>query len=537
MNDLRALALGIFSAAALCACGGGTTSVAPPTSVPTASPTPAGNTTTLSIATGAATMNLPAVNGATPTVAFDAVSPPAGASIAVTVSTSPPPGAGALASAGRTPRDRAARAVTRTTLAYVSFVPSASITFRAFPAFTFNFPQSLVPAGTTLHEAFLDGATAQPVYQYDIAFGANGATLSSTYGTTTLLAGKTYVYVIYLESGTASPSPGPTSTPTTAPSTAPSSSPAPATFLHSPVTITKVTDGFNAGGQLYDGAMALGSDGKLWLADQRTQAIRPLDPATRVLGAGYSFKPPGFSSSIRPAMITNGVDGRLWIVSFDDVSNIYAMSLDGTIQKISQNAGRTDYVNRLVAGSDGRMWGIAANTVRAFTAAGVMSVYPMPVTTRTGNDCPSLTLNSDGNVWYVCRNAVGKVTPSGTITEYPGNGNTFIGAGTEGSVWIMGSGLHIARVSASGAYTEYPLPNYEITCTSMVRGPDDALYLGCGNNLYRVTPSGASIGTITLLANYQTANYTTGFAALTVGPDNHSLWSVDDGGPYAQLIQ
>ncbi len=303
------------------------------------------------------------------------------------------------------------------------------------------------------------------------------------------------------------------------------------------MTITKVADGFPAGGEFYDGQMTLAGDGKLWLADQRTQAIRPLDPATRVLGTGYKFIPPGATASIRPGNLTRGVDGRLWIVTFDDTSNIYAMSLDGTLQKIdSRNAARTNYVNRLVAGSDGRMWGISADSVRAFSPSGAISVYPLPVTTRTGNDCPSLTLNPDGNVWYVCRNTVGKVTPSGAITEYPGQGNTFIGAGPDGSVWIAGSGLHVGRVSPAGTYTEYPLAAYESTCTSIVRGPDDAMYLGCANDLYRIVSTGASTGAMTILANYATPNYTTGFSALTVGPDAHSLWTLNDV-PYAQLIQ
>ncbi len=224
MNDLRALALGLLSAAALCACGGTTQSVPTailPTPVATATPTPApvSGSTTLSVAAGPATVVLPQVNGAVPTVAFDAISPPAGASIAVTVSTTVP--AGTLALSGR---NRATRSVTRTTLAYVTWTPSTTIVLRAFPQFTFNFPQSLVPAGTTLHEAFLDGSTSQPVYQLDVAFGPNGATLTSSASAPTLQAGKQYVFVIYLETGSGA-TPSPTASPTTAPSAAPSVTP------------------------------------------------------------------------------------------------------------------------------------------------------------------------------------------------------------------------------------------------------------------------------------------------------------------------
>ncbi len=551
MFALRPLALGLLCLGALSACGG-TQSTVPATlpapvatAVPTASPTPAGSTTTtLAVSAAPATAALPALNGATATVTFGAVNPPAGATIAVSASTTPPGGIVALQG-----RNRRTQAVTRTTLVYFTWIPSATIALSAFPQLSATFPTSTVPAGTSLHEAFLDGSTAQPVYQLDVAFGANGATLSSTASAPTLQAGKPYVFVIYLETG-AAPSPAPSTAPSTAPSSAPSvapsatpsavpsatPSPVSGAFLGNPASITKVADGFPAGGEFYDGQMTLGSDNRLWLADQRTQAIRPLDPVAKVLGAGYAFMPPGFTNTIRPGNLVRGVDDRLWIVTFDDTSNIYAMKLDGTLQKIdSRVPSRVGYVNRLAAGSDGRMWGISGDSMRVFTPAGGLTVYPLPGA-RTGNDCPTLTLASDGNMWYICHDAVGKVTPSGVVTEYPGHGGTLIGAGPDGSVWMKGSGLTVARVSPDGTYKEFPLPAYASSCTSFVRGPDDAMYLGCSGPLFRIVASGASAGAATVVADYRTAGYTTGFSALTVGPDGHSLWSLNDV-PYAQLIR
>ena len=69
-----------------------------------------------------------------------------------------------------------------------------------------------------------------------------------------------------------------------------------------------------------------------------------------------------------------------------------------------------------------------------------------------------------------------------------------------------------------------------------MRGPDGAMYLGCSAVLFRIVRTGASTGTMTVLANYMTPGYRTGFSALTVGPDRHSLWTLNDV-PYAQLIQ
>ncbi|MDQ6941533.1 MAG: hypothetical protein M3169_03350 [Candidatus Eremiobacteraeota bacterium] len=408
-----------------------------------------------------------------------------------------------------------------------------TITLSAFPQYTMSFPAALVPAGTTLHEAFLDGATAQPVYQFDIAFGPNGATLTSTAGAPTLQAGKTYIFVFYIEVSTGA-TPLPTATPM--PTAAPTSTPAAGAFLGNPVTITKVDTGFPVGGAFYEGQMTLAGDGQLWLADQRTQAIRPLDPVTRTLGTGYPFIPPGQTTTIRPGNLTTGVDGRLWIVTYDDTSNIYAMSLNGALQKMdSRVASHLNYVYRLVSGSDGRMWGISADSMRVFTTSGTMSTYPLPGA-RTGNDCRALTLNTDGNVWYACGNEVGKVTPAGVVTEYSGHGSTFIGAAPDGAVWIQGSGLHVGRVAPNGTYTEYPLAVYESLCTSIVQGADGAMYLGCPGTLFRIVSTGASMGSMTVVANYQTPNYTTGFTALTVGPDRHSLWTLSEGS-FAQLLR
>ena len=44
------------------------------------------------------------------------------------------------------------------------------------------------------------------------------------------------------------------------------------------------------------------------------------------------------------------------------------------------------------------------------------------------------------------------------------------------------------------------------------------------------------MGSMTLLVNYQTPNYITGFTALTVGPDGHSLWTLSEG-PFAQSLR
>lgn len=76
----------------------------------------------------------------------------------------------------------------------------------------------------------------------------------------------------------------------------------------------------------------------------------------------------------------------------------------------------------------------------------------------------------------------------------------------------------------------------ESLCTSIVQGADGAMYLGCPGTLFRIVSTGAAMGSMTVVANCQTAGCTTGFSALTVGPDRHSLWTLNDV-PYAQLLR
>ncbi len=92
------------------------------------------------------------------------------------VSSTPPSGTPAIAAAARK-----TLSISRIALAYYTFVPSVDIQLASFPSFTVSYPTSLFAAGATIKEAFLDAGT--------IAFGASGATFTSTVSTPKLRAG------------------------------------------------------------------------------------------------------------------------------------------------------------------------------------------------------------------------------------------------------------------------------------------------------------------------------------------------------------
>ncbi len=217
---LRLVAV-LIAVATVSACGG--TDNARLLPAPTAAPTAAPSFTSVTVASASA-QSLPTIGGGTASVSLAAVAgTPANATVAVTVSSTPPSGAIAIAAVGRKTLTGS-----RIPLAYYTFVPSVDIQLVSFPSFTVSYPTSLLPAGTTIKEAFLDAGTAQPVFTYDISFGPSGATFTSTATAPKLLAGKAYIFAFYFESvATATATPTVTPTPTATTNPTPTSSPSP----------------------------------------------------------------------------------------------------------------------------------------------------------------------------------------------------------------------------------------------------------------------------------------------------------------------
>jgi hypothetical protein len=197
MNRPR-LAAAVLTAALLAACGGGGVTTQP---VPLASPTSAPVSATLAVGTSPATQSLSVANGAAATISVTAAAgTPANASVAISTTAGVPAGGTAIAATLRQ-----IQAVSHVSLAYVIFVANVDVQLAAFPTFTFTFPASVLPAGATIHQAFSDPTVLPLGYIYDVANGANGAPLTTTASAKApkLIAGKTYVFALYYETGSA----------------------------------------------------------------------------------------------------------------------------------------------------------------------------------------------------------------------------------------------------------------------------------------------------------------------------------------------
>ncbi|MDP9017921.1 MAG: hypothetical protein M3N19_06355, partial [Candidatus Eremiobacteraeota bacterium] len=391
----------------LTACGAATNG---PTALPTTAPT-ASSSGTLSISTGAQTV--PTVGGATATVSIAAATgTPTGATLAVTASTTPPSGIIALAGMGRQ-----TRATTRVPLMYLTFVPSADIQLTTFPAFTISFPSSLLPAGSTIHEAFLDASSQQPVYTLDIAFGANSATLTSTASAPKLLAAKTYIFAFYYELGgalspspspspspsasampTATPSTSPTATPTATPTASPTPTPTPTSsgFL---TPVTSVTETAFASDSVATGVqtVAVGADGKIYFADAGHFSVQRIDPALGIVTYPQQYNDGGSMVNVGPTSVAKGRDGRMWFTT----SNNYLLALDqGAFSQVYKRAG-APALNAIVGHSDGNLWAIGSTAVAMITTSGSETDFTLPANPDRQR-CNAITSGPDGNLWYTC---------------------------------------------------------------------------------------------------------------------------------------
>jgi streptogramin lyase len=156
--------------------------------------------------------------------------------------------------------------------------------------------------------------------------------------------------------------------------------------------------------------------------------------------------------------------------------------------------------------------GLFLTSGSALAAVGDITEYPVP----TASGLVRITMGPDGNVWFTesVANRVAKITTSGAVTEYalptagrlPGD----IAVGPDGNLWFTesgsGTGGYIASVTTSGLFTEYPIPMANSPSGGLAVGADGNLWFasqvsGAGKvasgGLSKVASSGASVVKVT----------------------------------------
>lgn len=166
---------------------------------------------------------------------------------------------------------------------------------------------------------------------------------------------------------------------------------------------------------------------------------------------------------------------------------------------------------------------------------GVISEYPLPIASSNPSWISGgLPVVAKGDLWFTLQpntptpgntGAVAKITNSGVITTYtagisPGSGPSSIAADAIGNMWFTEAvGNQIAKITADGVVTEYPLPVASSRPAGIALGADDNMWFTLYNtgNIGSITPTG-------LLTEYATGlGPMAGPYGIALGPDGN-MW-------------
>jgi hypothetical protein len=129
--------------------------------------------------------------------------------------------------------------------------------------------------------------------------------------------------------------------------------------------------------------------------------------------------------------------------------------------------------------------------------------FPLPKNTTSGSLTSPLTVGAGGNIWFGVTTAAGtaiaRITPSGAITEFPlpaGYGlPAGLTAGPDGNLWFTEgpSGAKspgaIVRMTPSGALTKFSLPARHASPGDLTVGPDGNLWFTDSAAIGRLDPA------------------------------------------------
>jgi streptogramin lyase len=282
-----------------------------------------------------------------------------------------------------------------------------------------------------------------------------------------------------------------------------------------------------------------GPDGNLWYTEVAGLAIGQITPS----GVITEHVVPASSGGL-PDGITTGPDHNLW---FADNHAIRRLTPGGSFTRFPLASGRPAV--KIAAGPDGNLWfteqptsGLPA-AIGRITPQGTITEFLLSPNRRAFG----ITAGPDGNIWFTePEHAIGRLTPGGQITEFPYSGGpTDITVGPGGDLWFNGCGSAstpgrlVGRITTDGAITEYPVgsecfPGIDEAITA---GADGNLWIteacgfldpACRDGIARVTPTGA-------VTEYPIAHRDGRPSGITTGPDGN-VWFTESSRPYIGRI-
>ena len=277
-----------------------------------------------------------------------------------------------------------------------------------------------------------------------------------------------------------------------------------------------------------------GPDGNLWYTDNAfgTGGVGTMTPS----GAVTEFTK-GFAPNSRPWDIATGPDGALWVTG----SEIDRVTTAGVVTRPNS---RATFPLTIVAGPDGNMWYTVQDPhigVASITTSGVLTKYPDPAWTSTGDAPWGIAAGSDGKLWVTLPRSsrVCKISTAGSVTCYSpafAAGVTAspraIVSGPDGNLWAVeyGAGA-IAKISTDGVLlAEYPTNisgSGNVDYQGLTFGPDGNLWFNASHRTYMMSQSG-----VMYQASHDNGSSATSIG-ITAGPGGY-VW-VAEGTAIARL--
>jgi len=212
-------------------------------------------------------------------------------------------------------------------------------------------------------------------------------------------------------------------------------------------------------------AITAGPDGAIWFADgQSIRRVTPAGQSTEFLGIGGAYD------------LTSGSDGAIWFAT----GRVGRLTTGGAVTKFDDAPG---YL--ITAGSDGALWTLGTVVSTAYltriTTAGVITMFALPL--QVPNLPSEMVEGSDGAFWFTLAgaNKIARVTMSGAYSDFvlprPGSSPAGITSGPDGALWFTEAyGNRIGRITTSGAITEFAIPTDSSFPWGITTGPDGNLW-------------------------------------------------------------
>ena len=233
--------------------------------------------------------------------------------------------------------------------------------------------------------------------------------------------------------------------------------------------------------------LALGTDGALW---HTSRGKPPRIGRTNLAGRTVEV---ALGEQARPGAIIVGPDKAMWIA--DERGAILRFGADAPAQTVRELGDATP--TALAEGPDGNLW--VALAAEDAEDRGIGRLTPEGVLTVFGaGDLPGspgeIAVGWDGALWFTMPSAdrIGRVTTAGAVTDFPAAAPLAIAAGPDGGMWFTAGRDGIGRIGTDGhvsMFTDGLTPADRPGDIAL--GADGALWFTLHKEIGRINVAGA----------------------------------------------